>query len=602
MQRNLLPLIVFTLWVQVVLTGCSPSYEEMAKTRHDYAYTKPDELFIAGLEPFGQYYNIEGMEMALDEINSNPSYLKKKTLQLKKFQDKYEYTEILPTIRAIANDPSLVAVIGHPTSNDAVPAAAIYELAQLPFVSTAATSSKLSVNGRIFTFRLFPDHKEEAQQLSTFIQVMGYKHVIIINDRDELNADVALLIKRNLSQAGISVSKSSSFFYGQSLTGDQLEDIKSAEADAIVISSWTEDAVQIFQQLSSIGVKKPLILTNSVSSIGFSNDVGFTDTPVISIDTYSASSPSSKNKNFIHKYLGRNGQTPEQSAANSYSFVMFLGEAIHHALENTEILTTKAIINELRGKRLWHGFSGYQSFNDYGEITGLDFQFSKLQDGIWVPLPGMEVMLRESHLAVGGIDSHSRVSSGDNLGQLLTYSKKILEFENLGTFKITDDSQQSRARDESLRQAALDTDFFLKQCYINPLDKNDAHMLNCISKMSGQIDAFLLPQEKSISDSLYEKMLLALDNENIPVVAINHSRNIARNATLALSEDIDIPSFTEIREVYEKITDYQRLGDFYKHLQQAPKITVNARHVSKYNMTNKGLLALEAEAIQEDGE
>jgi len=209
------------LWLLllVCLSGCSsPDFELMAKKRLEYARQNKGDIEIVVFEdPANSIYingtstYLNGIKLAVENINQRSGKLLGRSIKLNIEQDASTFDATKNTLRRIADNPKITAVLGHADSNIAIPASVVYERSQILFMPPFSTAQGLTSHNFQYVFRMMPSAKIMAEQLVSVANILGYQKIVILYSRDDVNRELAFLFEDFAVQMGIDLVQNSSF-------------------------------------------------------------------------------------------------------------------------------------------------------------------------------------------------------------------------------------------------------------------------------------------------------------------------------------------------------------------------------------------------------
>ncbi len=154
----------------------------------------------------------EGVNMAVEEINQRGGVLGKKirTIIHDDMKDPRK-AEIIA--EKLAGNDDLIAVIGHGSSNTAIPVSVIYEKAGIIFISYGAKDPDLTLYSGKYTFRNIPTQKNFGHEMARlikqpfFMKEKPLKRVLRISLKKRLPNWVSKLLPRDPILTGKTILK-----------------------------------------------------------------------------------------------------------------------------------------------------------------------------------------------------------------------------------------------------------------------------------------------------------------------------------------------------------------------------------------------------------
>src|SRR5690606_29087999 len=131
----------------------------------------------------------------------------------------------------LANDPHVVAVVGHLQSYVSVPAAAIYDLSGLVMAAPTATDPELTARGYSRVFRATFTDIEVGRQMAEYAARRGYQRIGIYYIRSDYGRNLANAFEERANDLGLSIPVRQSYEPG---------DAGRSESFGPVLRSWGE--------------------------------------------------------------------------------------------------------------------------------------------------------------------------------------------------------------------------------------------------------------------------------------------------------------------------------------------------------------------------
>lgn len=384
MRLVLLLLILASLF----LIGCERSYRAMARERAEYAVNATQgPIFLAVIEdhdPNRRDY-VQGARLAVQKINENGGVLGR-PLAIQLFQGAETYDESLPVIRSITSNPRISTVMGHRTSSVSVPASAVYEAAEVLFLSPFATDPRLTLHGFQFVLRTLPDNRAMAAQSANVAALFGYENVAVLYGRDDYSRELAFLFEDAARREGLRVVFRGSFFAEQSNYRTLIGRMNLVDFDAIYLAAEAEAGARALRQLREMDMNQPVIGSDSLGSTDVARAAGAAGDRTLIPSVYAQDDPTPSNRAFVAAYRAEFDNRPNKDAAQGYDSVRLFAEIAKQA-GSTEprVLAAKAhFIDPVAG------VAGVYAYDQRGDIYGKNYRFEVLRAGRWRSLAGVE--------------------------------------------------------------------------------------------------------------------------------------------------------------------------------------------------------------------
>jgi len=359
-----------------LLTACNVDYETMASQRVKYAQKNQGEIVIVALQDPNSHYT-KGAMLAVEEINQQKGLLGR-PLKLLVEQDSTDFEKARTTIRRIVSNPKISTVMGHRSTEVAIPASAIYEKARVLFFSPFITEAELTSHSFSYTFRLLADNKQLVEQMSGLGKILGFKKIAVLYARADEHRKLALLFKET-ARNNYNLVFDQSFFGETQDFRSILSDLKQKNADVIFLSSGAKTASRFSKQAREMGIVIPIMGSRNLDSESFKTSVGIAGNKTIVPTPYNILAKNSVNQAFITHYHNKYNQLPDAGAALGYDSVMLFADKVKRARSTQPALLASIV----RFSPPWTGVSGMYRFNKEGNIQGKPYFFQVLNNETW---------------------------------------------------------------------------------------------------------------------------------------------------------------------------------------------------------------------------
>ena len=360
----------------------------IAAERREHALAGIGPLEIAAVWPSEDDGFFKGVAMAVDELNAaggvnlsrDPMRESRRPIKLHIFKNerqKEDFAELDDRlIREIAENPRIMAVVGHKRSNVAIPASLTYEAYGLMYLAVSANSPLLTDHDLNNIARTVPDVRAFARELVTFSQERRWRRLAVLYPRTVYGVTFANYFREQLSMIneGLEPDSRSAIAYDgiyppTEKAFDKFVYLTAKQSfDAIVIADEPERAARLIYKLRESGVDKPILASDSLESKRIlalePRDLG---------ELYVASAfPLGSKKydtpeaaRFVAAYLKRHGQQPDFFAAQGYEAIHLLAGALNRS--GTAVMEPTIVV--LRTGKEWPGLFGKFSFTWSGDVV-----------------------------------------------------------------------------------------------------------------------------------------------------------------------------------------------------------------------------------------
>ncbi|HET7584236.1 MAG TPA: ABC transporter substrate-binding protein [Gemmatimonadaceae bacterium] len=384
------------LLLTIALIGACRSTRTPAEERIAHAKDGTGDVVIGVAWPWAARKEVrfgEGLQMAVDSINGAGGVLGRK-LRLLKVDDKESVEDGELVAQQLADNPEVVAVIGHLQSYVTVPAAAIYDYAGVLLVAPTATDPDLTAHHYPLVFRTtFTDHAV-GRAMASFAAAHGYRRIGIYYIRSDYGRNLANAFEEGANVMGLSVPVRQSYDPNDmasvrsfALTFEQW---KGLDLDAIFVAGEVPSAARAIVAARAAGLDVPILGSDAMASQELISVAGAAAEGVVVPTPFHPDEPEPGSRRFTAAFEKRYGVAPDAGSALGYDAVRLLATAIMqaHSTVPTEVASALHHLHD------WRGVTGTFSFDELGnlvqpQITTMivrDDRFAYLGDSTSVPM------------------------------------------------------------------------------------------------------------------------------------------------------------------------------------------------------------------------
>ncbi len=310
----------------------------------------------------------EGMNLAVEKINANGGVLGRK-LRIVRVDDKESVNEGRLVAQLLANDPEVVAVIGHLQSYVTIPAATIYDLGGLVMIAPFSTSPKLTLQGFKRVFRTTFNDGQVGRQMAVFAHRHGYERVALLYLRNTYGRDLANAFEKRAHELGLNVVERQSYTPAadrmNTSFGTVLRSWRDGEFDAIFLAAAVPEAGLFIAQTRATGIDVPIFGGDAMDSISLIEMGGEATEGTIVASNFHVDDPRPVVQHFVQAFNARTGQMPNRGAAAGYDAVRMLA----HAIEQAGSTVPEEVTQALRTMAPWEGVTGVMAFDEKGDLS-----------------------------------------------------------------------------------------------------------------------------------------------------------------------------------------------------------------------------------------
>ncbi|MGY4688486.1 ABC transporter substrate-binding protein [Salibacterium sp. K-3] len=361
-----------------LLSACAPTEETGAET-NDFS-SGEEEITIGAAWPFesqGDQFE-EGLDLAVKEINDSGG-IEGHRLQIEKRDDEAEVTRGMEIAQSFAGDSDMLAVIGHRNSYVSIPASEIYEQAHMPMITPASTSPELINDSSNSVFRAIPSDDRIAQNLAEYGASQRYERVVIYYGNHDYGQDLANAFETYAAAEGLSVVDRTSFL-GNKLYREQLfEKWEDVQTDAVMIADNAEPSHQVIEMIREYGLEVSILAGNTLDT-ATAEQLFEPEEEIIVGSTFNKKREREVVQKFIETFEQQYGTEPNQYAAQGYSTIHILKEALQQVFKNKEEISRVDVTQALHALEEVETVTGVHRFNEQGENMGDQVILKRVQE------------------------------------------------------------------------------------------------------------------------------------------------------------------------------------------------------------------------------
>lgn len=246
----------------------SRSLAALAEARREYALAAAGPVRIAIPWKTEETTFFDGAKRAATEINANPIKVIRPdgsqaevTLEIVPYP--YEAGDSQAIADTIAQDPSIMGVIGHSDIDGAIQASNIYDAAGLLYFAPTIRLAQLTEHNFPGVFRLAPSDAEVARTIAHFADQNGLFNIVIVSPRNEYGYDLFQIYKGEISALSVSQNQVDTphvrKFLSYALNQNRFDEIITSfvetateerlRVDLVVILGTSEAEAQLLEQM-----------------------------------------------------------------------------------------------------------------------------------------------------------------------------------------------------------------------------------------------------------------------------------------------------------------------------------------------------------------
>lgn len=335
MRSTLIRLIAATL-IALSLAACSSGDNKEAKSKALAGSGNGDSCKIDGEVPIGVAFSLtgpgasygesqkNGVDLATDKLNTKGGVTYDVTVE----DDQTDPRQSISVFEQfVGADVSLI--IGPTLSTNALQSQPIAQDAGVPVLAVSNTAQGITEQGDY----IFRDSLTEAQvipqTIATSHDAYGYDRVVVMYANDDALAKSGHdAFAAALKDEGVEVLDTLTFSKTDTDFRSLLTEAKGAKPDALVVSSLIEAAIPLVAQAREVGIDVPIIGGNGFNSPQLMADAGKAAEGVVVGAAWNSTSDSPENAEFLKAYEAEYGKSPDQFAAQAYTGMMLVDQAV----------------------------------------------------------------------------------------------------------------------------------------------------------------------------------------------------------------------------------------------------------------------------------
>jgi branched-chain amino acid transport system substrate-binding protein len=324
--------------------------------------------------------------MAVAEINAAGGVLGRRIV-LRKRDDHESVDEGEMVAQRLANDPDVVAVIGHLQSYVSVPASAIYDLSGLLMIAPTSTDPELTARGYPRVFRATFTDTEVGRQMAEYAARQGYERIGIYYIRSDYGRNLANAFEERASDLGLTIPVRQSY---------EPDDMDASDNFRAVLRGWVElglDAIFLAGEVPSAaraivaareeGLSAPIMGGDAMSSGELISVAGEAAEGTVVATAFHADEPRAEVRRFTAAFEQRYGVAPDAGSALGYDVIRLLADAMQRA--GTSLPDSVARV--LHSLHDWRGVTGTFTFDSMGNLVGRPIAKMVVRNGAFEYLP-----------------------------------------------------------------------------------------------------------------------------------------------------------------------------------------------------------------------
>ena len=352
------------------VSACGPT--DPATLRAERAAQPEGDLVVGVAWPWasrtaGLY--AEGLEMAVEEANAAGGVLGR-PLRLVKGDDGESVDGGRLVAQRFADDPDVVAVIGHLNSHVSIPAADIYERSGLLMLTPASTAPELTRRGHRHVFRSVHDDEDVGRQMVDLAAENGWRNVYVVYVRTAYGEGLATAFEGAAADRAVDVVGREAYGADGSGLEAVVEDVRQTRAargiDAVFLAGVPPEAGAAIAALRRGGVGVPIFGGDALDTVELVESAGDAAEGVYVASVFHPDDPRPESQAFRQAFEAHYGVPPDSWAARGYEAIRVLVQGI----EAAGSAAPDAVAAALRERGHVTGVAGPFGFDENGDVVG----------------------------------------------------------------------------------------------------------------------------------------------------------------------------------------------------------------------------------------
>lgn len=352
-------------FVALLLTACS-AWDDPKGARAQRAASAGGDIVIGAVWPWdgakGRLW--DGVELAVEEINAAGGVLNRK-IRIVKENDESSLAKGRLIAQKFAENPDMVAVIGHLNSYIALPASTTYQSAGLVYLTPGATNYQINSQGYDLVFRSIPSNRSFGPRMAEYSASKGYRRVAIYYVKDKNSQDMANFFEQRARELNLTVVDRRSFMRGTQDFSGVIQNWKDLyQFDALFLAADMPEGGHFIAQARKMGLRIPIIGDDMLDTHRMMEIAGNAAEGVAVPETFVHDENWPTYRHFNEAFIKKYKRQSHTDAAYGYDAVHLLAQAIRRANSSVPERIAKA----LHATRQWPGATGEFTFDDNGDI------------------------------------------------------------------------------------------------------------------------------------------------------------------------------------------------------------------------------------------
>lgn len=323
----------------------------------------------------------QAAELAIREINARGGVRPNgrgsgRELALRILDDSGRADAAIRVATVLANDPTVVAVIGHLTSGTSLAAARVYGEGRRPVTMISPSASSPDLSGvSPYVFRVCPTDLSHGAQLARFaLRQLGARRAGLIYIDDDYGRGLRQSFAAEFRQLGGDlISEDPALGTTRTLEPYLARLRQRGGVDVLVLATERGGAELALREMTRLGLRWPVLGGDALTGIEVEG--------VRLSSAYLPDKPGERNAAFVAAYARANeGRLPDHRGAGSYDIVYLLARVLEAGgTDRTAIRDHLARVG--RDRPAYEGVTGAIAFDERGDVPAKPVVIGTVRDG-----------------------------------------------------------------------------------------------------------------------------------------------------------------------------------------------------------------------------
>ena len=353
--------------------AASASAGQSAKVGFVTAYTGPGAAYGVAMK--------EGVDLAVEEINSNPNT--KVKIDLTTYDTKLNKTEAINAFKKAIEQDKVLCIEGPMTSGEMFAAGPIAQQSKVVAFGTGTTAPGITDIGDYIFRNAIPGKLAIPVTVKKAKDKLGFKTVAVMysNNNDQMVGENKIY-QEVFKQLGVDVVATETFADKDTDFSAQLTKIQAANPDVIAVAGLYQEGALIMKKAREMGMNQPVIGNNGFNSPEYIKQAGAAADGTMVATPWNPERQSEKAQAFRKAFVAKYNHEPDQFAAQAYDAMYTIHEAIEKSGTTTDRKKFRDTLAQIKG---FEGATGKFEF-DENRDPKMDLDVLIVKNGKWVPL------------------------------------------------------------------------------------------------------------------------------------------------------------------------------------------------------------------------